>query len=146
LLELVGATRRSSPPILFGLALHRWCCRILALYPVPRAAADIRRAEPLRHDALEAELAGVAENDVTTLRDAAKTRFRPTTNGMTLPRIRPGTSAGAGALRQIEYLAGLDDYGMAVAAYWAAVESRPKVKITLRQGIRVVVKNWSEAR
>jgi hypothetical protein len=46
----------------------------------------------------------------------------------------------------VEHLAGLDDYGMAVAAYWAAVESRPKVKITLRQGIRVVVKNWSEAR
>jgi hypothetical protein len=33
---------------------------------------------------------------------------------------------------------------MAVAAYWAAVERRPKDKITLRQGIRVVVKNWSE--
>jgi hypothetical protein len=41
----------------------------------------------------------------------------------------------------VEHLAGLDDYGMAVAAYWAAVESRPKDKITLRQGIRVVVKN-----
>jgi hypothetical protein len=41
----------------------------------------------------------------------------------------------------VEHLAGLDDYGMAVAAYWAAVESRPKDKITLRQGARVVVKN-----
>jgi hypothetical protein len=46
----------------------------------------------------------------------------------------------------VERLVGLDDYGMAVAAYWAAVESRPKDKITLRQGIRVVVKNWPEAR
>jgi hypothetical protein len=44
----------------------------------------------------------------------------------------------------IEQLAGLDDYTMAVAAYSAAVERRPKDKITLRQGIRVVVKNWSE--
>ena len=46
----------------------------------------------------------------------------------------------------VEHLAGLDDYAMAVAAYWAAVESRSKDKITLRQGIRVVVKNWPEAR
>jgi len=46
----------------------------------------------------------------------------------------------------VEHLAGLDDYAMAVVAYWAAVENRPKDKITLRQGIRVVVKNWSDAR
>jgi hypothetical protein len=44
----------------------------------------------------------------------------------------------------VEHLAGLDDYSMAVAAYWAAVKNRPKDKITLRQGIRVVVKNWQE--
>jgi hypothetical protein len=44
----------------------------------------------------------------------------------------------------VEHLAGLDDYAMAVAAYWAAVGNRPKDKITLRQGIRVVVKNWQE--
>jgi hypothetical protein len=42
----------------------------------------------------------------------------------------------------VEHLAGLDDYAMAVVAYWAAVESRPKDKITLRQGARVVLKNW----
>jgi hypothetical protein len=46
----------------------------------------------------------------------------------------------------VEHLAGLDDYAMTVAAYWAAVENRPKDKIRLRQGIRVVVKNWSDAR
>jgi hypothetical protein len=46
----------------------------------------------------------------------------------------------------VEHLAGLDDYAMAVVAYSAAVESRPKDKITLRQGIRVVVKSWSDAR
>jgi hypothetical protein len=44
----------------------------------------------------------------------------------------------------VEHLAGLDDYAMAVAAYWAAVENRPKDMITLRQGARVVLKNWSE--
>jgi hypothetical protein len=31
----------------------------------------------------------------------------------------------------VEHLAGLDNYAMAVAAYSAAVESRPKDKITL---------------
>jgi hypothetical protein len=44
----------------------------------------------------------------------------------------------------VGHIAGLDDYAMAVAAYWVAVENRPKDKITLRQGARVVVKNWSE--
>jgi uncharacterized protein YdaU (DUF1376 family) len=33
---------------------------------------------------------------------------------------------------------------MAVAAYWAAVTEKPKDKITLRQGARVVLKNWRE--
>jgi hypothetical protein len=32
-----------------------------------------------------------------------------------------------------EHLAGIEDYAMAVAAYWAAIQSRPKDKITLRQ-------------
>ena len=36
---------RSLPPIFFRLALHRRRRRILELEPVPRAAADIRRAE-----------------------------------------------------------------------------------------------------
>jgi hypothetical protein len=48
----------------------------------------------------------------------------------------------ADANNVVDHLAGLDDYAMAVAAYWAAVETRPRDKITLRQGIRVVVKNW----
>jgi hypothetical protein len=37
------------------------CCRVLALEPVPRAAGDIGRAEPLRNDAFEAKLAGMGE-------------------------------------------------------------------------------------
>jgi uncharacterized protein YdaU (DUF1376 family) len=43
-----------------------------------------------------------------------------------------------------EHLAGLEDYAMAVAAYWAAIQSRPRDKITLRQGARVVMKSWTE--
>jgi hypothetical protein len=46
----------------------------------------------------------------------------------------------------VEHLAGLDDYAMAVAAYWTAIENRPKDRITLRQGARVVAKNWSEGK
>jgi hypothetical protein len=43
-----------------------------------------------------------------------------------------------------EHLAGLEDYARAVAAYRAAIQNRPKDKITLRQGTRVVMKNWTE--
>lgn len=43
-----------------------------------------------------------------------------------------------------EHLAALEDYAMAVAAYWAAVAAKPKEKITLRQGARVVMKSWME--
>jgi hypothetical protein len=32
---------------------------------------------------------------------------------------------------------------MAVAAYWAAIQSRAKDKITLRQAARVVLKSWT---
>jgi hypothetical protein len=42
----------------------------------------------------------------------------------------------------VEHLAGLDDHGMAVAAYEVAGAVRPTDKITLRQGARVVRKNW----
>jgi hypothetical protein len=44
----------------------------------------------------------------------------------------------------VEHLAGLDNHGMAVAAYWAAVAEKPNDKITLRQGARVMMKNWTE--
>jgi hypothetical protein len=43
-----------------------------------------------------------------------------------------------------EHLGGLEDYAMAVAAYWAAIQSRPKDKITLRQGARIVLKSWTD--
>jgi hypothetical protein len=55
-------------------------------------------------------------------------------------RIDVWDSAGNGIA---EHLAGLEDYAMAVAAYWAAIQSRPKDKITLRQDARVVMKSWT---
>src|SRR5262249_9102737 len=44
-----------------GFALHRRSRRVLELQPVPRAPRPVARAVPLRHDALEAHLAGVLE-------------------------------------------------------------------------------------
>jgi hypothetical protein len=44
----------------------------------------------------------------------------------------------------VEHLAGLDDFAMATAAYDVAVTNRTRDKITLRQGARVVRKNWQE--
>jgi hypothetical protein len=41
----------------------------------------------------------------------------------------------------IEHIAGVDDFEVAVATYWAAVARWPTARITLRQGIRVVLKN-----
>ena len=38
----------------------------------------------------------------------------------------------------IEHVAGVDDFEVAEATYWAAVERWPAARITLRQGIRVV--------
>ena len=40
---------------------------VLELEPVPRAAANVRRAQTLRHDPLAAELAGVAVDDITAV-------------------------------------------------------------------------------
>src|SRR5262249_22340115 len=57
------------PPIFLRLALHCWRGRVLELEPVGRWARTVARAEPLRHDALEAELAGVAKDHVARLGD-----------------------------------------------------------------------------
>jgi len=48
-------------------ALERWVLWVLTLDPVPRPAGAVGRAEPLRHDALKAHLAGVAEDDRAVL-------------------------------------------------------------------------------
>src|SRR5262249_60652421 len=47
-------------PVLLGIPFHRWRRRVLELEPVPRAAADIRRAQALANNTLAAQPAGVA--------------------------------------------------------------------------------------
>jgi hypothetical protein len=44
----------------------------------------------------------------------------------------------------VEHIAGVDDFETAVATYRAACLRWPNAKITLRQGARVVVRNWRE--
>jgi hypothetical protein len=43
----------------------------------------------------------------------------------------------------VEHLVRPEDHMIAVAAYWATVAAKPKEKITLREGARVVMKNWT---
>ena len=38
----------------------------------------------------------------------------------------------------VEHIAGIDDFEVAVATYWAAIARWPRARITLRQGIRAV--------
>jgi len=47
------------------------------------------------------------------------------------------------ANRIVEHIAGIDDFEVAQATYWAAVARWPKARLTLRQGARVVMKNWT---
>jgi hypothetical protein len=44
----------------------------------------------------------------------------------------------------VEHVAGIDDFETAVATYWGAIRRWPKAKITLRQGARVLIRNWQE--
>src|SRR5215470_14999264 len=55
-----GGSDESSRPILLRFALDGWCRRVLALDPVPRPTGAVGRAEALRHDAFEPELAHTA--------------------------------------------------------------------------------------
>jgi hypothetical protein len=59
--------RPLAAPILLRLALHRWRIRIFDFQPKRRAARAIDRAEPLRHDALTTEFAGVLKDDLAVL-------------------------------------------------------------------------------
>ena len=43
----------------------------------------------------------------------------------------------------VEHIAGIDDFEIAEATYWAAVARWPAARITLRQGARVVMKSWT---
>ena len=58
----------SSAPILFRFPLHRRRVRVFHLEPVLRAPGDVARAQPLRHDAFEAHLAGVLEHNIARMR------------------------------------------------------------------------------
>jgi hypothetical protein len=57
--------------------------------------------------------------------------------------LLPNAGSMCGTLPAITWSSS-SHYTMAIAAYRAAVEARPRDKITLRQGARVVVKNWKE--
>ncbi len=54
--------QRLPAPILLRLAPHRLARRVLALEPVGRAAGAVGRGLALRHDALQAHLAGMREH------------------------------------------------------------------------------------
>src|SRR3984893_423552 len=53
----------SAGPVLFRFALHRGRVRVLALDPMSRPTGAIRRIAALRHDPLQAELAGMMEDE-----------------------------------------------------------------------------------
>ena len=42
----------------------------------------------------------------------------------------------------VEHLASVEDYEVAEATFWAAHQRWPGAKITLRNGARVIEKNW----
>src|ERR1700719_2931068 len=56
-----GGVSSSQPREMIPCTDHRQAVRVLDLDPIPRRAGPIRRRQPLRHDALQPELAGVPE-------------------------------------------------------------------------------------
>jgi hypothetical protein len=44
----------------------------------------------------------------------------------------------------VEHVAGIDDFEVAEAPYWAAVARWPAARITLRQGARIVHENGQQ--
>src|SRR6516164_7061114 len=64
-----GMSRLCGPsaPILLRFSLHGWSIRVLGLDPVRRAPRAVARVLPLRHDALQPELAGVLEDERAVL-------------------------------------------------------------------------------
>src|SRR5580704_7264141 len=61
--SLIARLGLPSPPIFLRFAFHCRRIRILALDPVARAAGRIRGVATLRHDPLQAQLAGMLENE-----------------------------------------------------------------------------------
>jgi hypothetical protein len=58
-----GSTHRGGQnlPLRIPRTDHRRAVRVLHLEPVPRRARPVGCGEPLRHDALKADLAGVVD-------------------------------------------------------------------------------------
>jgi hypothetical protein len=93
--------------------------------------------QPVRHDALDAKLAGVSEHKrvVRVLQGLVDTNTRPH-----FPfRIDVWDGQGNSIERHV---AGLDDFETAVTAYWTACRRWPKAKIALRQEARIIEKSW----
>ena len=44
----------------------------------------------------------------------------------------------------VEHVSGIEDFEVAMAAYWAACRRWPKAKISLRQDARVVHMSWRD--
>ena len=74
---------------------------------------------------------------------------------LTLPGVASGAPAALARSRRddvwddagngiFEHVVGAEDFEVAVAAYFAACQRWPEAKISLRQGARVVHKNWRE--
>jgi Creatinase/Prolidase N-terminal domain len=59
----LGRLGLPSPPIFLRFALHRGRVRVLALDPMSRPTGAIRGIPALRHDPLQAELAGMMEDE-----------------------------------------------------------------------------------
>ena len=64
-------------PVLLRFPLHRRRVRVLALDPVRRAPRSIARVAALRHDAFEAELAGVLRTRAGLLSSRCSLNRRP---------------------------------------------------------------------
>src|SRR6266511_3832447 len=113
---------------------------VLVLDPVPRAARDIGRAEPLRHDALEPKLTSMAKHHVTRLYDvivnlqpyaclgeqsdeqhpAALDRLAPQVIAVKLDqveRIKEHASIGAPVAQPVEHR-----HAIVVASYGLAID------------------------
>src|SRR5262249_19148055 len=96
---------RLSAPILLGLSLHRRRCGILELEPILRSAGSIAGAEPLRHDAFEAHLAGVAEYALAIMSEVlvqTQPRKAPTQQARQRRLARLRSAHGAGPARRAQ--------------------------------------------
>jgi hypothetical protein len=128
-----GLSPAPSAPILLGLTPDRRRFRVLHLEPVGRSARAVARAEPLRDDALEPHLAGVAEHDVAVvmLKMLVELQARPdlAQHGgerrlAHLERLTPQVSAV-----QLEQVEGEEEHGGVRAPVAQPVEARHAIVV-----------------